>query len=240
VTGFPTRWGFETDGPLGALNLGSVLSLFNIPVKIGLSSPLFATFRRITSSFPVIGTGSFDFCDLDAVETMSETLLITIEYPGCNSKGVCHTMGGHKISPELTTLNTNIARSSPKAWVAIGDGGNEIGLGCFQSAVESVLPYGRICQCGCQGGIAAHVSADHSLLSVTSNYGALGLALELLRQTGQKGKYGWRKEEKSLAFLNAAEIVDGVTGRPGTVDNIHMDLAHQMLDELLEQYPDLD
>ena len=39
VTGFPTRWGFETDGPLGALNLASVLSLLNIPIKIGLPSP---------------------------------------------------------------------------------------------------------------------------------------------------------------------------------------------------------
>jgi len=52
--------------------------------------------------------------------------------------------------------------------------------------------------------------------------------------------YSWEKEEKSITLLNAAEILDGVTGRPGTVDNIQVDLARHMLDELLELYPNVD
>lgn len=149
-------------------------------------------------------------------------------------------MDGYPISSTLTLLNAIVAHSSPTAWVAIGDGGNEIGLGRFRPAVESTLPYGRLCQCSCQGGIATYVSANHSLLSVTSNYGALGLALELLHQTAQKGDYSWEKEEKGIEFLNATGIVDGVTGHLGTVDNIPQDLARQMLERLLAHYSGLD
>ena len=240
VTGFPTQWGFETDGPLGALNVASVLSLLGVPVKICLPSTLYNFFRESSSPFPVIGEGNFDFGDVATIETLHNTLLITVEYPGCNFKGVCHTMDGYPISSTLTLLNAIVAHSSPTAWVAIGDGGNEIGLGRFRPAVESTLPYGRLCQCSCQGGIATYVSANHSLLSVTSNYGALGLALELLHQTAQKGDYSWEKEEKGIEFLNATGIVDGVTGHLGTVDNIPQDLARQMLERLLAHYSGLD
>ena len=229
-TGFYCKCGYETDGLVGALILAEFFIKAKIPVQICCEKDLLNIMRSIVSelSLPKL----ILFTPIEKIINTKNSMFFTIERPGENSKGICHTMDGQKITHPILPIESEIQKNPPDAWIAIGDGGNELGTGYYQNTIEEVIQYGKICNCGCNGGIAANKKADRCILSTTSNFGATCLSLELAKQNKIEWNVPADKVAKFIRTFNKYGIKDGVTGKDGTVDGISANLRKKMYDLL--------
>ncbi len=229
-TGFYCNNGFETDGPLGALILAEFFIKAQIPVQICCEKKLLEIMRSIASELSL--SELISFTPFKNIKNTKNSMLFTIERPGENRIGICHTMDGHKISHSILPVESEIQKNPPNAWIAIGDGGNELGTGYYRKIIEEVIPYGKKCNCGCEGGIAAYKEADRCILSTTSNFGAISLSLQLAIQKKIKWNVPADKVTQIIRILNKHGIKDGVNGEEGTVDGISIELRKKMYDLL--------
>lgn len=105
--------------------------------------------------------------------------VIAIECPGANCKGFYHNSVGKDIT-ELEA-KTDILFEKLKAKgvlnIAIGDLGNELGMGTLKSYLEEYIPRAAkgTCDCPCKGGLASKVSADNIITATVSDWGTYGL-----------------------------------------------------------------
>jgi len=74
-----------------------------------------------------------------------------------------------------------LARGIPV--VAVGDGGNEIGMGKVADQVRAHVPYGDTCQCGC-GGNGAVTGCDVLVTAAYSNWGCTAIAAAMAARAG--------------------------------------------------------
>ncbi|QEE14227.1 glutamate cyclase domain-containing protein [Promethearchaeum syntrophicum] len=229
-TGFYSKYGYETDGPVGSLILADFFAKANISVQICCETDLLDIMRPIASELSL--SKLISFTKFENFFYKKNSILITIERPGENSRGICHSMNGKKINHSILPIELEIQKNPPNAWISIGDGGNELGTGYYRTAVEKVIRYGKQCKCGCGGGIAAYKKADRCILSTTSNFGAVSLSLELAKQNNIEWKVSTIKVTKIIESLNKLGIKDGVTEKAGTVDGISVDLRNKMYDLL--------
>lgn len=105
--------------------------------------------------------------------------VVSIECPGANEKGIYHNATGLNVTDLeakqdilfVTLKNQGVLN------IAIGDLGNELGMGALQSQIKKYIPYAGKggCQCGCNGGILAQVAADNVITATVSDWGCYGL-----------------------------------------------------------------
>ena len=104
--------------------------------------------------------------------------LIAIEKPGANENGVYHQGNGADVSDMVAKTDALFehahARGLPT--IAIGDLGNELGLGSLADVLENQTPFGRRHVAAPTGSIAAAMTATHVLACSVSDWGAYGLA----------------------------------------------------------------
>jgi len=229
-TGFYCKSGYETDGPVGSLILAELFAKANIPVQLCCESDLLDIIRTVTSEFSL--SKLISFSKFENFWDNENSLLITIERPGENNRGICHSMNGKKISHSILPIELEIQKNPPNAWISIGDGGNELGTGYYREVVEQIIPYGKQCNCGCGGGIASFKEADRCILSTTSNFGAVSLSLELAKQKNIKWNVSTNKITKIIECFNKLGIKDGITEDEGTVDGISVEIRNKMYDLL--------
>ena len=74
-----------------------------------------------------------------------------------------------------------LARGVPV--IAVGDGGNEVGMGKVADHVKAHIPYGDECQCGCGGGIGAVTGCDVLVTAACSNWGCTAIAAAMAART---------------------------------------------------------
>lgn len=109
--------------------------------------------------------------------------VISIECPGANSIGVYHNATGLDVSEleaKQDILFTKLQKKSVLN-IAIGDLGNELGMGTLKEHLEEYVPYAAKggCNCGCKGGILAKVAADNVITATVSDWGCYGLIAAL-------------------------------------------------------------
>ncbi len=114
--------------------------------------------------------------------------VIAVEAPGANRCGCYHNAVGMGVT-ELeakTDILWNLIREKGILNIAIGDLGNEIGMGAIAEHVKKYIPFTAEgeCQCGCGGGTLAASSADYIITATCSDWGCYGLmaALAYLRR----------------------------------------------------------
>ena len=229
-TGFYCKSGYETDGPVGALILAEFFIKAKIPIQICCEKELLKILKSIASDLSL--SKLISFTPFEYINDIKNSMLFTIERPGKNIKGICHTMDGQKITHSILPIESEIQKNPPNAWIAIGDGGNELGTGYYRNSIEKVIPNGKCCNCGCEGGITAFEKADRCILSTTSNFGAISLSLELARQKNINWNVPANKVTQIIKILNKYGIKDGVTGEEGTVDGISIELRKKMYEQL--------
>ena len=151
-----------------------------------------ATVRELPLSMGIVAfTKDAKEAPAQAEAMISEGLpaaVISVEAPGANEKGVYHNAGGKDVSvleaKSDALWNALRARSVPS--VAIGDLGNEIGMGLIADHIRTFVPYTAPgeCACGCGGGILAASSTDCIITATCSDWGCYGLiaALAYLRR----------------------------------------------------------
>ncbi|NDH62931.1 MAG: DUF4392 domain-containing protein [Alphaproteobacteria bacterium] len=229
----------ETDGPVGAALLAVALAACGVPARIAVDSPCAEAVRVAVEvaggGAPVDEVGVDDRPGLESVlnawRQTGVSHAIAIERCGRSADGRPRNMRGVDVSPWTAPLD-DLFLGGPWAKLAVGDGGNEIGMGR--------LPPGLIAQTVPNGAeIACVTSCDHLVVAGVSNWGAYGLmaAVAVLHAGWRPTIARYLTAERDLAVTRAiverAGAVDGVTARgEATVDGFGPQIHGPLIDEL--------
>ncbi|OPJ57638.1 DUF4392 domain-containing protein [Clostridium oryzae] len=119
----------------------------------------------------------------ELINKATPSAVISIECPGANSLGVYHNAVGKDVSALEAKQDILFTKLKKKGIlnIAIGDLGNELGMGTIKEHLEKYVPYAAEggCSCGCGGGIAASVKADNIITATVSDWGCYGLIAAL-------------------------------------------------------------
>ncbi len=224
----------ETDGPVGTALLAAALAECGVPVRIAVDAPCSAAVRAAVESAGEENVSVDEVADVGAtVQTWKSARVshaIAIERCGRSADGKPRNMRGVDVSPWTLPLDDLFLGAS---WtkIAVGDGGNEIGMG--------KLPAGLIARTVPNGGqIACVTSCDHLIVAGVSNWGAYGLmaALAVVRPDWRDRIAKFLTAERDLSVTRAvvaAGGVDGVTARrEPTVDGFGAEVHGEVIDEL--------
>jgi D-glutamate cyclase len=239
ITGFYVPQGSppaaETDGPLGAALLARGLAAVGIPCRVATDQPC-----RGACSAALAGAGArdvlLDVAPIDSplaplIETWRRsgiTHAISIERCGRSADGTPRNMRGQGIGSYTAPLD-DLFSAGPWETIAIGDGGNEIGMGTIdRSLIARHVAHGEI--------IASVTSAQHLIVAGVSNWGAYALigALAALREDWRRMLLACLDETLDRNVLEAmierGPAVDGVSRLPTpTVDNLDIETHHHIL-----------
>ncbi|MDO4303226.1 MAG: DUF4392 domain-containing protein [Bacillota bacterium] len=106
-------------------------------------------------------------------------VLISTETPGANDKGEYHNAAGINMT-ELEAKMDGLFEAVKEKGIptfAVGDLGNEIGMGAIAAHIIRYIPYAGKgnCNCPCKGGILAASAADYLITATVSDWGVYGL-----------------------------------------------------------------
>lgn len=227
----------ENDGPMGAAAIAGALKLGLGATPVILTEAAFLEMTRATVR--ALGLWPADlaaarrahhhvavdtFPDGDSAESAADELLdlrpsavIAIEKLGLNAKGVAHSATGKPLGEGRARAEvlTAKARQAGVYTLGIADNGNEIGCGIIADAVREYKPYGAVCQCPCQGGLACVDETDGLVVANVSNWGGYALAATLGLLLGRPDLiHDGPTEERALWTCIQAGGGDGRSGRP--------------------------
>lgn len=115
------------------------------------------------------------------LDELQPALFFSTERVGRSERGVYHSMRGVDYGMKRARIDfafdEAIERGIPT--VAVGDGGNEIGMGIVAEAVRKHVKFGDKCACGCGSGIGAVTGADVLVTAACSNWGCYAIAAAL-------------------------------------------------------------
>jgi D-glutamate cyclase len=227
----------ENDGPVGAVNLARAL---NVAFDV---SPLIVGEREVVSAMPLLcragGLEVTDFqtvkratrrvalepftTDLAIAKAEAEKLLdrvapkavIAIEKASANEVGVHHSGVGYDVSAMTAKVDQIVEAARARGiWtLGIGDGGNEIGMGCIKDTVKSALSTGSNCGCPCGHGTHAATATDLLLPVMVSNWAAPALEANLAVRLGtMEVLHDRAMESKLLEAAADAGFIDPASG----------------------------
>jgi hypothetical protein len=239
ITGFYVPGGTppaaETDGPVGAALLALGLRRIGIDCRVATDTLCGNAARAALDAagladMPVDVVSSTIQID-DVVEKWRAhgvRVAVAIERCGRTRDGTARNMRGHDVGA-WTVLLDDLFHAGPWRTIAIGDGGNEIGMGA--------LPPGLIATHVAHGAeIACVTPAAHLVVAGVSHWGAYALlgGIALIRPEWRETLLGCLDPDLDLAILAATmrdgPAVDGVTGTMGTtIDGIPFSTHHRVL-----------
>lgn len=205
VSGFyvPAASAPETDGPTGALTLARALAKMKKEVFVWTDALCLDCFKQCASvvDFPrarVLDASLPDFA------CGQPDLLIYVERLGRAADGAFYNMRCEDISKWTPPLDAFALRGDIPV-VAVGDGGNEVGMGNFVRELTEINPTYADCLCV--------VEADVCIPVDVSNWGAYALVAALSADSGVWLGQSAEEERAMLERLCSCGVVDGVTKR---------------------------
>lgn len=115
----------------------------------------------------------------DILKKVFPSAVISIECPGANSKGVYHNALGVDVShlESKQDILFEMLKDKGVLNIAIGDLGNEIGMGTISDVLKKYIPYAgeNACKCGCRCGIAVKTKADNIITATVSDWGCYAM-----------------------------------------------------------------
>ncbi|MEE8365643.1 MAG: DUF4392 domain-containing protein [Gammaproteobacteria bacterium] len=222
-TGFPVVDTFETDGPVGTIALYNALETLGVTPTIVCGRPLS---EALAAQYRVheIRVGDHDQREQEAIEAMEKyqpQAIVSIERPGQAADGGYYNMRGENISPSTACFDSFMNLSDCPT-IAIGDGGNEIGMGKVSQALKDL------------NIVPAVTSCDELIVTDVSNWGAYGIisflsiwhGSDLLKEINPLG---------ILEYISELGSVDGVTRiNELTEDSLPASEGESILRELRE------
>lgn len=252
----------ESDGPPGAVALARALHLglklnpiiiteernfepiYGIANEIGMN-PLLPGQNFSSRVNPLLvldfpcGKEKAGKVSFELLKKYQPSAIIAVERIGANNKGVYHSMSGMEIdSNKFAYLDrlVEVAREKDIFTISIGDNGNELGCGLILDTVQKVQPWGKVCQCPCQSGIASSSEVDILIMAAVSNWGAYGInALLAYLLDNIELMHTERMEEKMLEVCVKTGCVDGDLDIPSpSVDGISLESQKAIITLLRE------
>lgn len=221
ATGFPVGDTFETDGPVGAI------ALYDAFVALG-ADPWLACAAPLAQAL----AGDYQLLELKAdslaaareeasenLRQLSPAALISIERPGLTADDRYYNMRGEDITPRCGFFDPYMETANCPT-IAIGDGGNEIGMGNISEAIGQLDIN------------ASKTGCDELLVADVSNWGAYGL-IAFLGLWAKRDLLADVSPRRILSYLSNKGSVDGVT-RENTLteDGLDFSEGEQVLKEL--------
>ena len=215
VTGFCIRAVMvgENDGLSGTLALADALRQLGKKVVLvtdKYSSGLLAAGSAVFGApFPMLclspAQQQADEEIHDLLRSFLPTQVVAIERPGSAIDGHCYSMRGDMLDDLVPPADHLLQPSFPRSFqtIAIGDGGNELGLGSLRDALKSHVTHGDLIFCA--------TPADYVIPAGISNWGAFALVAALSLLTGRLLSRSPEHERCVLEALLAAGAVDGCT-----------------------------
>lgn len=115
----------------------------------------------------------------EIISKATPSAVISIECPGANELGCYHNAIGLGVTELEAKQDILFEKLQAKGIlnIAIGDLGNEIGMGTISDTLEKYIPYARrgACSCGCGGGIAVKTKADNIITATVSDWGCYAM-----------------------------------------------------------------
>ncbi len=122
------------------------------------------------------------------LDELSPDLLFSTERVGRNENGIYYSMRGRDYGMGRARIDLlfdeGLRRGLPV--VAVGDGGNEIGMAKVAEAVRDHVPFGASGSCPCGGGIGAVTGADVLVTAACSNWGCTAIVAAMAARTGDR------------------------------------------------------
>lgn len=220
-TGFPVAGSFETDGPVGAIALYRTLERLGAEPILVCGAPLA---NVIAGDYRVhnISVGQPKTSAREAqiaLDDYQPSLVISIERPGMAADGHYYNMRGEDISHACASFDyfLTLARCPT---IAIGDGGNEIGMGNVSDALTEL------------NIIPAATGCDELLIADVSNWAAHGLIAMLSAFNGTDLLLDW-DNLAVLNYLSERGSVDGVTRKNTlTEDGLSAEVTEALICDL--------
>jgi hypothetical protein len=245
----------ETDGPPGAvalartaIHLGHYCTLVTDECNGEVFSAAMAEQDWVTDKMKIKVFSATENQDEEFKALAADCdLLIACERAGPGKGGNCYTMRGINMNDYdlIAPLHKIVeyTRGSDTKFLAVGDGGNELGMGKVLEKIHQHIPVGDVTGCT--------VAADHLVAASVSNWGgyavAAGTAVMKAAQESstraelKKNVAIWLEkclptEQEEIDLLNrcvAKGCRDGVSGKvEATVDGMPMERSMQCLRDL--------
>lgn len=229
----------ETDGPVGTALLACALAACGLPARIAVDTPCAEAVRvAVAEAGGGVAVDEVGVVDpagiarvIEAWRDAGVSHAIAIERCGRSADGRPRNMRGVDVSAWTAPLD-DLFLGGDWTKIAVGDGGNEIGMGRLPAGlIARTVPNGE--------QIACVTSCDHLIVAGVSNWGAYGLMAALAVQRAE-----WRDvirkfltAERDLAVTRAivdkAGAVDGVTARrEPTVDGFGAEIHGALVESL--------
>ncbi|GAA0703098.1 DUF4392 domain-containing protein [Marinobacterium maritimum] len=200
-TGFPVAGTFETDGPVGAISLYQALEACGAEPVLVCGDPLAGVLEAdyrvqrlpLNERDPAVRLQQAD----DILAEYNPSLVISIERPGQSDDADYYNMRGESIGQHTASFDEIMHRAGCPT-IAIGDGGNEIGMGNVRPALKSLDIKAAVTRC------------NELVVADVSNWGGHAL-VALLGWLNGRDLLAEFDNMAVLAYLSARGSVDGVT-----------------------------
>ncbi|MCO5223045.1 MAG: DUF4392 domain-containing protein [Thermomicrobiales bacterium] len=248
----------ESDGPPGIAALCSILShgLGALPVilceretagpirdtveALGLPVRSYDSAQRLATAVVIEEFTEDPACAPEEarqlLDRLSPSAIVTSEKLGVNQAGVTHTSTGKRLDAKRLRIETLIEAAQARGiyTVAIGDNGNEVGFGLIADAVREHKPFGRVCQCECERGLACVNATDNLIVATVSNWGCYGLTAMIAGLIDRVDLIPCREEvHRMIDACVRAGGIDGATAMQSmSVDGIPSDVEESMVEML--------
>ena len=198
-TGFPVLDTFETDGPVGALVLYHALEKIGATPILVCATPIANAFKdkyRVYA-LPIGDKKAALLAAKKALLAFKPKAVIAIECPGITKDGNYYNMRRIDISEKSACFDFFL-REAQCPTIAIGDGGNEIGMGNVKTHLAELDITPSITTC------------DELIISDVSNWGVYGI-LAFLSCWSNEDLLNETCPVQVLKYISQLGSIDGVT-----------------------------
>lgn len=188
-----------------------------------------ARLANAEGSLATVVLRSFPLTDAEApaaatalLDELKPDLLFSTERVGKNVNGVYYNMRGRDYGMGRARVDElfDAGRARGIGVVAVGDGGNEIGMGNVAAEVQAHVPFGADGSCPCGGGIGAVSTADVLVTAAVSNWGCSAIVASMAARTANSRLLHTAQAERRLLDVMTAEGL--INSTHGIIDD-HVD-----------------
>jgi len=198
----------ETDGPPGAVVIGSALNQLGYEVVhvtdkycSDIMDKTGGDYSRVVE-FPIADDDASKEFAAGVIDDLKPSVVIAIERCGLTDEGKYRNMRGRDISDYNARIDHIFHADIPS--VGIGDGGNEIGMGNLAEEVTQVESLVKI---------PCITQTSKLILASVSNWGGYGLAAALSELSGKNLLPSIEEEQALLKHTVDLGAVDGMSAQ---------------------------
>ena len=234
----------ETDGAVSSVLLASVLEKsFGVRIVIVCPENAVKAIEKMSEHIGVNPETVVFTKDFEKAEEQAESIIalynpyavISIECPSANKIGLYHNAGGVDVTDleAKTDILFDMLVKKGVLNIAIGDLGNEIGMGTISDCIKNRIPSDCVC-CG-KGGITAKTKADNIITATVSDWGCYSLICMLAFMTDNPGlMHDSSLQEKMMVIASENGLIDMTGEHIPAIDGFGVKITGLIVDLMRE------